>query len=224
MKRLLFQAVAIAALTMPAVAVAEPSRSDSQEEVLVRRILSRYARCLIKSDPRGVQSALLADPNSGQFERWRGQLRGECMTVPREGYHVYPDGTRLRFVLADDLIRQTKAKIAPSDLAALPPLLHPSASARPASRGKNVPIDPMLTFLSPLGECIVRAQPANAAALLQTKLSTAAESASTEVLLRDVSACTGGRRLEIDTATFRGAIALGYFRLAKAASRQGVAK
>ena len=210
MRGLLLQAVMIAALSTPAVAVAEPSRSDSQEEVLVRRVLTRYARCLIKSDPRGVQSALLADPNSGQFERWRGQLRGECMTVPREGYHVYPDSTQLRFVLADDLIRQSKAKLVPSELAKLPPLLHP----------KKPSADPLLTFLSPLGECIVRADPANAAALLQTKHNTAAEIASTDVLLRGVSSCTGGRRVQIDTATFRGAVALGYFRLAKAAGAQ----
>ncbi len=224
MRRLLLQAVAIAALSTSVAAVAEPNRSDSQEEVLVRRILTRYAQCLIKSDPRGVQSALLADPNSGQFERWRRQLRGECMTVPREGYHVYPDDTRLRFVLADDLIRRMKAKIVPSDLASLPPLLHPSASARPRGKAKNVPVDPFLAFISPLGECILRAQPAKAAALLQTKASTAAELASTDVLLRDVSHCTHGHRLQIDTATFRGAVALAYFRLAKAAARQGVAK
>ncbi len=210
MRRLLLQAVMIATMSTPAAAVAELSRSDSQEEVLVRRILSRYARCLIKSDPRGVQSALLADPNSGQFARWRGQLRGECMTIPREGYHVYPDGTQLRFVLADDLIRQSKAKIVPGDLATAPPLLHP----------KKASGDPLLTFLSPLGECVVRADPANAAALLQTKHSTAAEMESTNVLLRGVSSCTGGRRVQIDTATFRGAIALGYFRLAKAAGAQ----
>jgi len=217
MRRVLFQAVAIVALSLPAVAVAEPIRADSQEEVLVRRILSRYARCLVKSDPRGVQSALLADPNSGQFERWRGQLHGECLTVPREGYHVYPDDAQLRFVLADDLIRQTKANVRASDLASLPPLPHPSASGRPGGKVKNVSVDPFLAFLSPLGECIVRAQPANAAALLQTKPSTAAETASTDALLRGVSPCTGGRRLTIDTATFRGAVALGYFRLAKAA-------
>jgi hypothetical protein len=123
-------------------------------------------------------------------------------------------------VLADDLIRQTKAKIAPTDLTAVPPLVHLSASARRATRGKNPPIDPLLTFLSPLGECVVRAQPAKAAALLHTTPSTAAESASTEALLRDVSPCTGGRRMQIDTATFRGAVALGYFRLAKAAGAQ----
>jgi len=217
MKRVFLHAVAIAAVALPAAAVAEPSRSDSEEEILVRRILSRYARCLIKSDPRGVQSALLADPNSGEFERWRGQLHGECLTVPREGYHVYPDDARLRFVLADDLIRQTKATLVPTDLATLPPLLQPSASARPGGKVKNVAVDPFLAFLSPLGECIVRAQPAKAAALLQTKPSTAAESASTDVLLSGVSTCTGGRGLQIDTATFRGAVALGYFRLAKAA-------
>jgi hypothetical protein len=132
------------------------------------------------------------------------------MTVPREGYHVYPDGMRLRFVLADDLIRQSKGKIAPGDLATTPPLLHP----------KKASVDPWLTFLSPLGECVVRADPANAAALLQTKASTAAELARTDALLGGVSSCTGGRRLEIDTATFRGAVALGYFRLAKAAGAQ----
>ncbi len=219
MRRLLIQAVAIVALSTPPAAVAEPGRSDSQEEILVRRILTRYARCLIKSDPRGVQSALLADPNSGQFERWRRQLRGECMTVPREGYHVYPEDAQLRFVLADDLIRQTKAKIVPGDLAALPPLLHPSASAPLGGKVKNVPVDPFLAYLSPLGECVVRAQPAKAAALLQTKPSTAVESASTDVLLGEVSSCTGGRSLVIDTATFRGAVALAYYRLAKAAGK-----
>ena len=226
MKGVLLSSLAALILAASAPVAAAASKPSDRDDDLVRRVLTGYAKCLVNSDRPRLRSMLLGDPNSGAFEHWRKGLRGECMIVSNEVVYVNPDNTTLRFALADEMLRGSRHLLTAPDVAAVPPLLQPIASARPNVRSKQGPAyDPRFAMLARFGECIVRADPAGAWALLQSRADTDAETATIQSLVKNGAACAGGSPMHIDTLSFRGSVAINYFRIAMsvrpAASRAG---
>ena len=183
------------------------------DEKLSRSILDRYAECLIDADGPPIRAMLLGDPNSGTFERWRKRLNALCMLEGRDPYYLNPDNVTLRFALAEVIIRDFKDGPAALDFSPVPPLIHPQ---RPAAGSQS-----FYAFASRLGECVVRRNPGGSVALLKTGLATNEERAAMGALLASARTCMSlpPDGLKIDTISFRGAIALNYLRLAKAAER-----
>jgi hypothetical protein len=208
--------IAIAALALEATQNERVEGVTAQER-LTRSILDRYAKCLVTLDGPTIRSMLLGDPKSRWFDRWRKSLNALCMLENRDdSFYLNPDNVTLRFALADVIVRDLKGGPVVPDLAAVPPLTHPE---RPA--GENGGSQAFYAFTSRLGECLVRRDPGGASALLKTGIATEEERVAIGALLTSARTCMTlpASGLKIDTTSFRGAVALNYLRLAKAANQ-----
>lgn len=203
------------------IAAAPAAAQDVQTETShARQILYRYANCLLDSDPKRIRGYLFGDPNDGAMKRWRTRLGGECLVAKndRDRYYINPNEGMLRLALADAmLIRDPPGP--PDDLDRASPLLQPREPAA-KTKGDTALYQRWFAWVSRLGECVVRADPAGAHALLNTKPDSAEERAAFRVIGSSAGKCAGGEQLKIDPITFRGTIALNYLRLAEAASVQ----
>ena len=72
-------------------------------------------------------------------------------------------------------------------------------------------------FMSAFGECVVRTDPSGSHALLMTQVVSPEETAALKAVVPAFSSCVPAQRtLSFDKTVIRGAVALNYYRLAKA--------
>ncbi|MDQ3246750.1 MAG: hypothetical protein M3Q52_07665 [Pseudomonadota bacterium] len=145
-------------------------------------------------------------------------------------------GHTMRYALADALVGlELKADVRTS-FAAVPPLRHGTiaeADIRPPA-GKRLSRDELRTwekslaglrgaiFMSALGECVVRTDPAASHALLMTEVESADERTWFKTLSPALAGCTkAGETIALNPTVVRGTIAMNYYRLAKAAVPAG---
>jgi hypothetical protein len=120
----------------------------------------------------------------------------------------------IRTALAQALV-ESEPTIALPDLATVPPLEHGTvkrASDKNAATG---------IAMSRLGECVVRAAPDSSGRLVRSAVASPDESAAFEALKPAVSSClSAGATVAFSPELLRGAVALNYYRLAKAGVKQ----
>jgi len=200
----------------------------------VRRVQASFARCVVRRRASVAERYVLdADPKS------RLKLSGrvgdpECLAQTLETFGTtqmrFPADT-MRYALAEALVRYRLPKIPLQNLEAIPPLAHPAPiqadpgtlqdiAGRPLTAAELADIREVAVatpYLSRLGECVVRFNPAASYALLMTDADSTAEDTAIESIKGALANCIdAGRALKLNKMTVRGTVALNYFRLAKA--------
>lgn len=218
---------------------ANGQQSDSRE---VRLIGVRYGDCVVKKQPAAASAIVLSQGvmlNHGVYRRMMDKVSdGPCLMDAAKSFGGvqmrFPSDT-MRYTLADALFR---ARAVPAPLAipaTLPTLAHPTFNEAEyraeMAKERNERRREELTnrrsqsiariFMSAFGECVVRADPAGAHALLRAGVLTPEENKAFVALQPAFAQCLEqGQNLTMNKAILRGTIALNHYRLAQAL-RQG---
>jgi hypothetical protein len=208
---------------------AQPAMAGQNGAAAAKEIAA-YARCIVKGRSELARRAVTEDWSNEQLKKFLGLIRGGCL--PGQGFRsaAFPDGTYL-YALADALVAVDYRDSAPLDFHDVPPLTHRPAEVvtdKPGAKTRYV-VDNRASneanraFLSQYGECVVRAAPAASLVLLRTETHSAEETRAFGDLQPALSACIAGdAKVGLGRTVTRGAIAVNYYRLARAA-RGGVA-
>jgi hypothetical protein len=209
----------------------QPEYSEAQTRIVVRG----YAKCVVKNERRMASEALLLDVDDERFHRhYKILIHPDCFG--RQVYGAMSLGFRgdlLRYALADALVSAELAGLPAPDVASVPPLSRRSPGSPPSQtlpNGKKMRArdyeDAAVEYARKLsaflvgayGECVVRADPAGALALLLTEPETPAEAVRLDAMGPALSHCLNkGQTLQFSKESLRGTIALNYYRLARAA-------
>lgn len=227
-------AAAAAVLLASAAPSAENGASDySTKET--RALTHAYARCVIKREARKASEALLADvPNDVLLKRYPMLIVGECLVRETHAATTMTfAGDLYRYALADALVNRELRDSPSPDLSAVPRLIHRGVTAtppeRPADTGAKAQeayraaLDRydrarVFAFLDDYGECVVRTNAAGAKALLMTRPDSPEETESLAALRLALATCLPeGKTLTFGRVALRGAIAINYYRLNRAA-------
>ena len=200
-----------------------------------RKLLADYGLCVVKKQAARASEAILKNvDNRVLIDDYGRLIDGSCLPVRRgDTLMVRFKGDQYRYSLADALVSQEYASQAAPALESLPPLDHRDPGTPPwqfDKKGKPLSAKKIadnlasyeqaktFTFLSRYGECVVRADPAAARALLLAKPETAEENARFAALSEPLGLCMPvGHTLGFGKLVLRGTIAINYYRLAKAA-------
>lgn len=242
---MLLTALTLAGLALAAAPGNDPEfstafREDARE---VRLIGSRYGDCVVKKDARSADAFIASyasEQNGAQRERLVARINDpQCLIDSSRGFgsvQMRFPADNMRYVLADALVRAHLAGASvPADLATRPRLAHPLfdetayqpkpgkrlSAERTAELAAKRDAEMARIYLSRFGECVVRTDPANASALLSTKVVTPQENAAFGRLQPAFGQCISeGAKIALNKAVVRGTIALNYYRLAR---QQGTA-
>jgi hypothetical protein len=218
------------------------SRVDTA--VMVRDVLSIYGECVVRKHPAEARVYVLLPPDEikkgNDVRRWHNLADEDCFYYARKA--EYDTAVGLKMTFAEDSLRYTLADALVSREFAAAPVIDPKSVPRlsqamiePAQTQANPskrPSDKELAslaearmsemrraYLSEFGECVVRADPANARALLASKVDSLAESGIFTSLGPALGGCVvAGRKFTLGKSVVRGTIAYNYYRLASAAS------
>ncbi|HEU4696583.1 MAG TPA: hypothetical protein VFR92_06435 [Sphingomicrobium sp.] len=228
LKLLGFAALSSVLLTAPAQASVRASDSGA------RKIMRDFARCTVKYEHRLAQQYVLMNPSDRLPEdEFRKVADGTCLGFLGGRLKMRP--FQYRAALAEELIRRDLKGRSGFDLASVPPLewRDPDTtqvaefSIRPAAEWQREDQFAAETYVSQLGECTVRANPAGARAVIEAK-SESDEIAAMQAIGPQIANCVqAGETLKFDRTILRSAIALSYYRLAMAsasASQQAAAQ
>lgn len=218
-----------AAATLSGSAVAKPLKSDFSP-ALVRTLTLQYATCVIGTRAPLAWRIMRDDPGNRAIMRQYPEIVVE--SCARE---TGPFGVNMRFPgdiyiysLAEALFQKFLASEPVPNLAAAPPLMQ---RPLPVLDEAQLPKEPKKaavirekfqqalgsTFLSHFGACVARKDAVGAYKLLKTKMDSSDETVAFNALMPTLSVCLGdGTTLKFGKPALRGAIALGYVRLADA--------
>lgn len=199
----------------------------ARQEAEVAAAARAIAKCHFEIEADRIERYLLADPAANAFEKWEDKRSDDCIykVVKEEGTWTWHRGEGLRYALAEELVRLRLSGVALADLDRVAPLPHD----RPPYRSKwenflsrsewdALPRQKAAAvFLSKMGECVVRSDPAGSRAILESDPASPAERRAIQSLMPALQRCVEkSQTLEFDRASLRGAIALNFLRLAKA--------
>jgi hypothetical protein len=221
-----------------ALLAASPAAEKSDMSPHQTRLMIRtYGDCVVKKQHRRAAEAIAANADNSTLMRKYPQLiDGTCVPLPPgTTVRVKFEGDQYRYALADALVRSDFAAAAVPSFDAVPRLDHetPKEPSRTDSRGR--PLSPgkyqgalqayqkqqAFALVSLYGECVVRADPAAARALLATDPESSAEMAQLTAMHEALATCLPeGTTVSFDKLVLRGTIAVNYYRLAKAALAQ----
>jgi hypothetical protein len=226
--------VSIFALSLLAFAGAAPPPSDMSAHD-TRLLIRGYGECVVKHQARRAEEAILANLRATDLVRKHPQLvEGTCVPNVQRGQTVKVrfQGDQYRYALADALVKAQLAKQPAPALEAVPNLSHrvPMEPSRVAPNGKplsdrkyqeavrDYEEREAFSVLSRYGECVVRANPAAARALLLTEPESAEEAAQFAAMQTALGTCVEeGQKISLGKLALRGTIAVNYYRLARAA-------
>jgi hypothetical protein len=190
-----------------------------------RAVMAEFARCVVRRK-HDVAAEVVLDPSQQLgSEDNKGLFISDCMP---SGARMRAKAAQMRYGLAEALVL-ADVKAAPSDLSLVAPLRHPPFIDRPMPA--DVAADPARVAawqafaemaqsyanLAPIGECVVRADPAGALVLLKTDEASEAEKAAVAAIASKLPGCVKkGQQLAINRFNLRGTIALNLYRLARA--------
>ena len=190
-----------------------------------RAVMAEFAGCVVRRK-HDLAAEVVLDPSQPLgSEGGRGLFISDCMP---SGSRMRAKAAQMRYGLAEALVL-TDVKTAPADLAQVAPLQHPPFVDRPMPA--EVAADPervarwnafaeaaqAYASLAPIGECVVRADPAGSLALLKTEVESDAEKAAVAALAPVLPGCVKkGEKVSINRFNLRGTIALNLYRLARA--------
>ena len=204
---------ALAALLGSSTGSAKPS--DDRRAVERRAALESLADCYLRADGKNIERVLLADPQTGEFQRWAGKYKTDiaaCWTHVLKKHQVWleNEGEVVRYALAEGILRRRPEGVALTDLDRVAPL----------SQGlpkKPTTFDRAALYLSVLSECVLRANAETSRRLLSSKASSPEEGKAFSELTPAISGCVDqSQNVSLDRESFRGALALNYLRLARA--------
>jgi hypothetical protein len=190
-----------------------------------RRMVAEYAACVVKILPKATTRIALQEGSPIHIERdfERTRLSG-C--VPGTDLMMSMSRLILQFAFANALIRGQHVTL-PQDLSAIKPLNQgpsgPAIAKAVLDKGKRATDSEKrealraaaAAELSRFGECVVRASPQGAQALLQTDVAGPAEASMFAALSASFGTCLDkGQKVTLTKDVVRGAVALNYFRLA----------
>jgi hypothetical protein len=200
-----------------------------------RMVVDDYGHCIVAKEPKLASEAILRNVDNGTLMHdYPRLIDGRCMpTPPGTTVKVKFHGDQFRYALADALVRRELAAVPMPPLTGVPALDQriPTPPARADSKGRPLSerkyADALqdyqdkeaFTYLSQYGECVVRADPADARALLLAKPESDGEKASFAALNGALGNCLEeGRTMALGKVALRGTIAVNYYRLAHAAA------
>jgi hypothetical protein len=222
------------ALSLLMLASAQPQSDMSARDT--RLMIRTYGDCVVKRESRRAAEAVVANLGSTDLMRKYPQLiDGTCVpNVPRgQVVKVRFSGDQYRYALADALVRAELGSQTAPALDAVPRLSHrePPEPTRVTPNGKQLSErkyqEALLDYqerrafsvLSRYGECVVRANPAAARALLLTEPESADEAAQFAAMQTALGTCVEqGQTISLAKLPLRGTIAVNYYRLARAAA------
>ena len=190
-----------------------------------RKVMTEFAQCVVRRK-RDVAAQLVLDPSQqlGDEDN-KGLFISDCMP---SGSRMRAKPAQMRYGLAEALVLADMKK-APNDLSLVAPLLHPPFVDRPmpaevAAEPERVArwnafaeAEQAYAALAPIGECVVRADPAGSLGLLKTEVESDAEKAAVAALAPVLPGCVKrGEKVSMNRFNLRGTIALNLYRLARA--------
>jgi len=215
-------------------AAAAAAQSDySTKET--RQLIRDYGDCIVNRQQKRASEAILGDVGNAELmQRYSRLIDGYCLPT-RPGIRIQArfQGDQLQYALADALVKKELWNLPAPDFAQIPSLYHRDPGPEPSRLELNgKPLGARryeaavaahqaaqaFRFLSLFGECVVRAGPAAARALLLAEPGTPQEQAQFAALATPFGICMPeGRTLAFGKVALRGTIAINYYRLAKAA-------
>jgi hypothetical protein len=200
-------------------------RSVASSQGISRLVLGEFAKCIVRRKHDDAARVVLdAQADLGK-ERADGLFISDCMP---DRSRMRANATQIRYGLAEALTL-ADAKSLSFDFARTAPLVHRPFVDRPMPA--DVAADPRrvagwnavaaerstYAVLSPFGECVVRAAPAQSLAVLRTRVETPEEDAALKAVFPVLGSCLGkGSALRLNKFVMRGTLALNLYRLARA--------
>jgi hypothetical protein len=201
----------------------ESTHLDSHQS---RVVLQRFSECLAKKRPADVQKYLLEQLDErGTLGLRMKVLRDAPACLRADRMQILP--LTLQGALADAMLRQQNLLVQAIDVSAIPPLLHSSLEdnsdswrkANTAERQLMIAMDYLFHF----GECVVRADVADAYALAASEPDSSQESAAFERLMPAFGNCVEkNRTLQGGKTEIRSVVVYNYYRLAAATHPQNL--
>jgi hypothetical protein len=190
-----------------------------------RKVMAEFAGCVVRHKHDAAAKVVLDPAQALGSEENEGLFISDCMP---SGARMRAKAAQMRYGLAEALVL-ADVKAAPSDLSLVAPLRHPPFVDRPMPA--EVAADPARVAawqafaemaqsyanLAPIGECVVRADPAGALALLKTDVASEAEKGAVAAIAAALPDCVKkGEQLSINRFNLRGTVAINLYRLARA--------
>jgi len=200
-------------------------REIDSSPAVSRAVMAEFAGCVVRRKHDAAAKVVLDPSQAFGSEENEGLFISDCMP---SGSRMRAKAAQMRYGLAEALVL-ADVQAAPADLAQVAPLQHLPFVDRPMPA--EVAADPArvagwqafaeaaqaYAALAPLGECVVRANPAGSLALVRTKVESEAEKLALGALAPSLPGCvTKGQKLSINRFNLRGTIALNLYRLAHA--------
>ena len=232
---------ALRLLPVIALASAPVSAAEPPSPQQIRAFLAQYGECVAKREPELAQKSVLSGASfSRDSAEGKRLLQRECMDPELLRNQADGFAGRLRMRLDEDTYRGfiAEALIARQgaliDAAALPAIAvltyeEPRPLRTTDREGKPIPEDGLARqraaiarktqamLMGKLGECAVRAAPAQSRAILATAIDTPAELQALNALGPTLGQCIkAGETVSLDRVSVRGALAIAYYRLSQA--------
>jgi hypothetical protein len=230
--------VAIAVLALAGPTFVQPARAAQDSELSTketRKLMHAYARCVVERQARRASEALVQNVDNGTILRKYPQLIvGDCLVKQtRQNSMMSFSGDLYRYALADALVSRELAGFENSTFESVPRLDHrdPGEAPKPIGpNGKKISTRKYeaalkdyressgVAYISRFGECVVRAAPSEAGALLKAVPDSPEEAIRFGALRPALGRCLPeGETLRFGKTALRGTIAINYYRLAQAA-------
>lgn len=213
----------------------DPAFSDdsAKERALLRKLVSEYAACVVKSHYTEASEAIIAISNNDEITgRYARLIDSNCLArVSKTEVDLrFPDDT-LRNALADALVNTDFATHGEVSFANRLPLAQPpeiapekvaEVLAKTKSEQKRKELQEKyrnqntLSWVSRFGECVVRQDPEGSRYWLLTPPETPEETSRIAALQPAFGACLGSGKVKFTRFIMRGTVAINYYRLAKA--------
>jgi hypothetical protein len=213
-------------------AAAIPATAAPTTDPDTRRVFEDYTACVVKAHPKDAAEVVLSTLSGDKIlKAYPNLLSSDCLDPVEASQLQFPSGEFVRYGLAEQLVRREFAGGLPSDFGLAGPIHQmelDESSYQPKSGEKATPRllaqlqqykerDLATRTLSLYGECVARADPAGALALVLSDASSREEAAAFTRLQPALSSClVKGTTIQLDKAAIRGSIAMNLYRLAKA--------
>jgi len=218
---------------LPASAQARPVEMLSKEEG--RRVLAFMGQCVVKREHDLARSLVLAGGDWKSLERSGKRLvQGECM--PKSNMITIMSNDAMLGTLAEALIKADGITLPAVGFASVKPLAYveptpvrttdkagkPLAPERIEAQQRGIAKKVLTNTRLKFGECIVRREPAQSRAVIDTPIDTDAELTAIKALAPAMSECLApGETAGFDRETLRSAFAVALYRLSHAATSNG---
>ncbi|MEA3261999.1 MAG: hypothetical protein U9R07_00750 [Pseudomonadota bacterium] len=240
---------ALRLLPLIALASAPVSAAEPPSAQQIRAFLAEYGACVVKREhDLAMKSVLSGASFSRDSAEGKRLMQRECMSeeLLRNQANGFGGRLRMRFdedtyrgVIAEALIVKDNAVLNKAALPAIAVLTYEEPRPLRTTDREDKPIPEeglarqraaiarktQAMLMGKLGECAVRAAPAQSRAIIATAIDTPAELQALNALGPTLGQCIkAGETVSLDRVSVRGALAIAYYRLANARRGDGAAQ